>query len=39
VNRGGSWINNDWNSDLANRNNWQPFNRNHNLGFRLLFVP
>lgn len=34
--RGGSWNNNGRNRRSANRNNWQPENRNHNLGFRLL---
>ena len=35
VNRGGSWNNTPANARVANRNNWQPDNRNNNLGFRL----
>ncbi|MBF0626344.1 MAG: SUMF1/EgtB/PvdO family nonheme iron enzyme [Magnetococcales bacterium] len=35
VNRGGSWNNNPANVRSANRNNWNPGNRNNNLGFRL----
>jgi len=36
VNRGGSWNNNPGNCRVANRNNWNPDNRNNNVGFRLL---
>jgi len=35
VNRGGSWNNNPQNCRAANRNNWNPTNRNNNVGFRL----
>ncbi len=35
VNRGGSWINNPQNCRVSNRNNWNPDNRNNNIGFRL----
>ena len=35
MNRGGSWLNTPQNCRAANRNNWQPDNRNNNLGFRL----
>jgi formylglycine-generating enzyme required for sulfatase activity len=35
VNRGGSWNNTPQNCRTANRNNWQPDNRNRNNGFRL----
>jgi hypothetical protein len=34
--RGGSWNNNDNNSEVLNRNNNNPRNRNNNYGFRLL---
>jgi formylglycine-generating enzyme required for sulfatase activity len=37
--RGGSWNNNAVNCRSANRNNNHPENRNHNYGFRLVFVP
>jgi hypothetical protein len=36
VNRGGSWNNIAENCRAAYRNNDDPGNRNHNLGFRLL---
>ncbi len=39
VNRGGSWNNNAVNCRSANRNNWNPDNRNNNLGFRVALVP
>jgi len=35
VYRGGSWNNSAENCRPANRNNWNPGNRNNNLGFRL----
>lgn len=35
VNRGGSWNNSAANCRTANRNNWNPGNRNNNVGFRL----
>jgi formylglycine-generating enzyme required for sulfatase activity len=35
VNRGGSWNNDADNARAAYRNNWNPDNRNDNLGFRL----
>ncbi|MEQ8706060.1 MAG: SUMF1/EgtB/PvdO family nonheme iron enzyme [Phaeodactylibacter sp.] len=35
MNRGGSWNNNPQNCRAANRNNWNPTNRNNNVGFRL----
>ncbi|MCB9298707.1 MAG: SUMF1/EgtB/PvdO family nonheme iron enzyme [Lewinellaceae bacterium] len=38
VYRGGSWNNNADNCRCAYRNNWQPQNRNNNLGFRLVWV-
>jgi len=37
--RGGCWNNNAQNCRSANRNNNTPDNRNHNIGFRLVFVP
>ncbi|MCB0290739.1 MAG: SUMF1/EgtB/PvdO family nonheme iron enzyme [Calditrichaeota bacterium] len=37
--RGGSWNNNAQNCRSANRNSNHPANRNHNIGFRLVFVP
>ena len=36
VNRGGSYLNNAENCRAAYRNNWQPENRNNNIGFRLV---
>jgi formylglycine-generating enzyme required for sulfatase activity len=36
VNRGGSWNNDAENCRVANRNNWNPTNRNNNVGFRLV---
>jgi hypothetical protein len=33
--RGGSWNNSAENATSAIRNNWNPDNRNHNVGFRL----
>ncbi|MFP4349577.1 MAG: SUMF1/EgtB/PvdO family nonheme iron enzyme [Thermodesulfobacteriota bacterium] len=37
--RGGSWNNNARNCRSANRNNWEPDNRNNNIGFRLANSP
>ncbi|MBN1654521.1 MAG: SUMF1/EgtB/PvdO family nonheme iron enzyme [Deltaproteobacteria bacterium] len=39
VNRGGSWNNDARNCRSANRNNWNPGNRNNNLGFRPASSP
>jgi len=36
--RGGSWINNSQNCRVANRNNWNPDNRNNDTGFRLVWA-
>lgn len=33
--RGGSWNNTPANARVANRDNWDPANRNNNVGFRL----
>ncbi|MBX2893592.1 MAG: SUMF1/EgtB/PvdO family nonheme iron enzyme [Saprospiraceae bacterium] len=35
VNRGGGWNNTSRNCRAANRNNWEPTNRNNDIGFRL----
>ncbi|MCB0375931.1 MAG: SUMF1/EgtB/PvdO family nonheme iron enzyme, partial [Sinomicrobium sp.] len=35
VNRGGNWNSNPQNCRAACRNNWNPANRNNNVGFRL----
>ncbi len=35
--RGGSWNNNGRNCRAAYRNGNDPGNRNHNIGFRVLF--
>ena len=40
VSRGGCWHNNAANGRVTNRNNWNPDNKNNNIGFRLaLPVP
>ncbi|MCB9035893.1 MAG: hypothetical protein H6557_04655 [Lewinellaceae bacterium] len=35
MNRGGNWGNTAQNCRVAYRNNWNPANRNNNVGFRL----
>jgi hypothetical protein len=37
--RGGSWINNQRNARVSNRNNNHPDNFNNNIGFRVLLAP
>jgi formylglycine-generating enzyme required for sulfatase activity len=39
VYRGGSWNNNARHCRIAYRNANDPRNRNHNVGFRPVFVP